>query len=95
MVKKAPAVSAGSVEAALRETNCWLKTKGYVGSVLSYTARRWVYGRPFWSVTVAGVQPPYGNTLTPRDIGLLIFDDGDIKVCYIVGDEVKEVDHAR
>jgi hypothetical protein len=32
--------------------------------------------------------------LTQRDIGLLIFDDGDIKVIYIVGDEVKEVDHA-
>ena len=86
MVKKAYDCS---VEAALREADYWLKKKGWWGSVLANTAKRWTYGRPFWSVTVAGVNFPYGSELTSgRHIGLLIFDDGHIKACYIVGEEV-------
>ena len=89
MVKKARSVSASSVEAALRRAHYYLEKKEWCGSVIADTAKRWTYGRPFWSVTVAGVNFPYGNELTPgRDIGLLIFDDGKIKVCYIVGEEV-------
>ena len=86
MVKKA---YDRSVEAALREADYWLKKKEWRGNVLANTAKRWTYGRPFWSVTVADVNFPYGNELTSgRDIGLLVFDDGEIKVCYIVGEEV-------
>jgi len=88
MVKKVRSVSADSREAALRQADYWLKMKEWQGIVLPSTARRWTYGRPFWSVTVASVHFFYGSTLTPRDVGLLIFDDGEIKVCYIVGEEV-------
>ena len=78
-----------NVAAACRLAENYLASRNWRGTVVKDTAKRWTYGRPFWSVIVVDVHFPFHNELTPRDIGLLIFGDGEIKVCYIIGEKMK------